>query len=163
MELKLTAGYINSTVYEVQGNTKTEIIEVITGGNVNVELIPTVVIGATLVENGSLDVYDIVKDTNATSVRVRVSGGDEKANISVYTISGDTTSTPVTGIGTVDTDVNIGALIGSNAVQSITLKVEVSYAGKTETKTITLTYSGNASTEPEQPEQPEQPESGGNA
>ena len=92
-----------------------------------------------------------------------MSGVDEKANISVYTISGDTTSTPVTGIGTVDTDVNIGALIGSNAVQSITLKVEVSYAGKTETKTITLTYSGNASTEPEQPEQPEQPESGGNA
>ena len=160
VELKLTAGYINSTVYEVQGNTKTEIIEVITGGNVDVDLTPTVVIGATLVENGSLDVYDIVKDTDATSVRVRVSDVAEKANISVYTISGDTTSTPVTGIGTVDTDVNIGALIGNNAVQSINLKVEVSYAGKTETKTIALTYSGNASTEPEQPEQSE---SGGNA
>lgn len=158
VELKLTAGYINSTVYEVQGNTKTEIIEVISGSNVEIDLDPTVVIGATTVEGSSLDVYNIVKDTNATSVRVRVSGVDEKANISVYTISGDTTSTPVTGIGTVDTDVNIEALIGSNAAESITLQVEVSYLDKTPVvKTITLTYSGNASAEPEQPE------GGGNA
>ncbi len=146
--LKMEANATTSATYEVKAVSETEVIKVVPVGDVDVALEPVVRVGGEVVANGSMNVYSVISDTN-TNVRVLVNDVDENATVSVsaYTVNNDVVLATVKGTGSVDTVMNVGRLVGTNAVASITLKVEVSYPGKdTVVKTITLTYSDGSNT-----------------